>query len=91
MAAVHNNIREVEWRDLANTVLVFVCMHTLYSTYLLIWFQDGLFAAFLSAFLVFLIPQLQPNSIDAAMDVLIHISHQLHAHAHREGMQYYRG
>src|SRR5258706_802091 len=45
--------------------------------WLLIWFQDGLFAAFLSAFLVFLIPQLQPNSIDVSMDVLIHISQQL--------------
>jgi len=40
-------------------------------------FQDGLFAAFLSAFLIFLIPQLQPNSTDIAMDVLIHISQQL--------------
>jgi len=40
-------------------------------------FQDGLFAAFLSAFLIFLIPQLQPNSTDVAMDVLIHISQQL--------------
>jgi len=44
---------------------------------MLIRFQDGLFAAFLSAFLVFLIPQLQPNSTDVAMDVLIHISQQL--------------
>jgi hypothetical protein len=77
MAAVDDNIREIEWRDLADTVLVFVCMRTLYSTYLLIWFQDGLFAAFLSAFLVFLIPQLQPNTTDVAMDVLIHISQQL--------------
>jgi len=77
MAAVEDNIREVEWRDLADTVLIFVCMHTLHGTYLLIWFQDGLFAAFLSAFLVFLIPQLQPNSTDVALDVLIHISQQL--------------
>ena len=44
---------------------------------MLIWFQDGLFAAFLSAFLVFLIPQLQPNNTDAAIDVLIHISQQI--------------
>ena len=77
MAAVEDNIREVEWRDLADTVLIFVCIHTPYGTYLLILFQDGLFAAFLSAFLVFLIPQLQPNSTDVAMDVLIHISQQL--------------
>ena len=77
MAAVDDNIREVEWRDLADTVLVFVCPNTIYSTYLLTWFQDGLFAAFLSAFLVFLIPQLQPNSTDVTMDVLIHISQQL--------------
>jgi len=77
MAALDDNIREVEWRDLADTVLVFVCIDTLYGTYLLTLFQDGLFAAFLSAFLVFLIPQLQPNSADVAMDVLIHISQQL--------------
>jgi hypothetical protein len=77
MAAVEDNIREVEWRDLADTVLIFVCPDTLYSTYLLTWFQDGLFAAFLSAFLVFLIPRLESNSTDVAMDVLIHISQQL--------------
>ena len=77
MAAVEDNIREVEWRDLADTVLVFVCLDTLHGTYLLIGLQDGLFAAFLSAFLVFLIPQLQQNSTDVAMDVLIHISQQL--------------
>jgi len=77
MAAVEDNIREVEWRDLADTVLVFVCTDPPYDIWLLIWFQDGLFAAFLSAFLIFLIPQLQPNSTDVAMDVLIHISQQL--------------
>jgi len=77
MASVEDNIRDVEWRDLADTVLVFVCMDTPYDVWLLIWFQDGLFAAFLSAFLIFLIPQLQPNSTDVAMDVLIHISQQL--------------
>ena len=77
MAAVDDNIWEVEWRDLADTVLVFVCMCTLDDIWLLIWFQDGLFAAFLSAFLVFLIPKLEPNSTDVAMDILIHISQQL--------------
>jgi len=77
MAAVEDNIREVEWRDLADTVLVFVCTDTPYDMWLLTRFQDGLFAAFLSAFLIFLIPQLQPNSTDVAMDVLIHISQQL--------------
>ena len=44
---------------------------------MLTWLQDGLFAAFLSAFLVFTIPQLQPSSTDITMDVLIHISQQL--------------
>jgi hypothetical protein len=77
MAAVDDNIREVEWRDLADTVLVFVRIGTLDDIWPIIWFQDGLFAAFLSAFLVFLIPQLQPNSTDIAMDALIHISQQL--------------
>ena len=28
MASVDDNIREVEWRDLADTVLVFVCPDT---------------------------------------------------------------
>ena len=31
MAAVEDNIREVEWRDLADTVLVFVCVDTLHD------------------------------------------------------------
>ena len=77
MAAVDDNIRETEWRDLADTVLVFVCVDTRDDICLLIWPQDGLFAAFLSAFLVFLIPLLQPNSTDVALDALIHISQQL--------------
>src|SRR5258706_2425701 len=50
---------------------------TLHVANMLIWFQDGLFAAFLSAFLVYLIPQLQANSTDVAMDVVIHIAQQL--------------
>ena len=33
MAAVEDNIREVEWQDLADTVLVFVCMDVLQGTY----------------------------------------------------------
>ena len=37
MAAVEDNIREVEWRDLADTILVFVCSSTLFDTSLLIW------------------------------------------------------
>ena len=77
MAAVEDNIREIEWRDLADTILVFVCLSTLSDAPLLICLQDGLFAAFLSAFLVFTIPQLQPSSADITMDVLIHISQQL--------------
>ena len=35
-AAVEDNIREVEWRDLADTVLVFVCVDTLHDIWLLI-------------------------------------------------------
>ena len=31
MAALEDNIREVEWRDLADTVLVFVCPDTLHN------------------------------------------------------------
>ena len=38
MAAVEDNIREVEWRDLADTVLVFVCLDYHYGIWLLIWF-----------------------------------------------------
>ena len=33
MAAVEDNIREVEWRDLADTILVFVCLNILYDTW----------------------------------------------------------
>jgi hypothetical protein len=36
-----------------------------------------LFAAFLSAFLLFTITQLQPNSTDISKDILLHISLQL--------------
>ena len=50
---------------------------TLHDVWLVNWSQDGLFAAFLSAFLVFTIPQLQPSSTDTTMDILIHISQQL--------------
>ena len=33
MAAVDDNIREVEWQDLADTVLVFVCVDQYDTTY----------------------------------------------------------
>ena len=36
MAAVEDNIREVEWRDLADTVLVFVCVSAHDDIWLLI-------------------------------------------------------
>ena len=36
MAAVDDNIREVEWRDLADTVLVFVCVDTHHDIWTLI-------------------------------------------------------
>ena len=64
--------REVEWRDLADTAIVFVRLDTLRYAYHLIW-MAGLFVALLAGLLVFLIPHLQPNSIDIAMDVLTHI------------------
>jgi hypothetical protein len=32
MAAVDDNHREIEWRDLADTVLIFVCVDTFYGT-----------------------------------------------------------
>jgi len=77
MTAVEDNTREVEWRDLADTVFVFVRFKYSLQYTILNWLQDGLFSAFLSAFLVFTILKLQPNSTDVAMDVLIHISQQL--------------
>ena len=36
MASVEDNIREVEWRDLADTVLVFVGVDTIHDIWLLI-------------------------------------------------------
>ena len=77
MAAVEDNIREVEWRDSADTIIIFVSLSTHYDASLLILLQDGLFAILLSVFLLFTIRQLQPNSTDVAMDALIHISQQL--------------
>ena len=65
------------WRDLIDFILVLVSLSILYDGPLLIRCQDGLFAAFIFAFLVFTVPQLQPNSTDIAMDVLIHISQRL--------------
>ena len=38
MAAVEDHIREQEWRELADTVLVFVCVDTHHDILLLIWF-----------------------------------------------------
>ena len=37
MAVVEDNIREAEWRDLADTILVFVGLSTFYDVSLLIW------------------------------------------------------
>ena len=37
MAAVEDNIREIEWRDLADTVLVFVYLDTHNDIWLLTW------------------------------------------------------
>ena len=38
MAAVEDYIRGDEWRDLADTVLVFVCLSTISDPLLLIWY-----------------------------------------------------
>ena len=77
IAAVHNKTWEIEWRDLAYTVLIFVRLGTLDNIWVLIWFQGGLFAASLSALFAFLIRQPQPSSADVAMDVCVHSSQQL--------------
>jgi len=74
---MEDDTRDVEWGDLADVVLVFVCIPTLDDTRLLTRPQDGLFAAVISAFLIFISPKLQPNSNDIQLDVLIHISRQL--------------
>jgi len=74
---MEDDTRDVEWGDFAEVILVFVCIPTLDDTWLLIWPQDGLFAAVISAFLISTIPRLQANSTDIALDVLIHISRQL--------------
>ena len=58
-------------------VLIFVRLGTLDDIWVLIWFQGGLFAAFLSAFFAFLIPQPQPSSANVAMDVCVHSLQQL--------------
>jgi len=62
MTAVEDNTREVEWRDLADTVFVFVRFKYSLQYTILNWLQDGLFAAFLSAFLVFTVLKLNQTA-----------------------------
>jgi len=38
IAEVEDNMRELEWRELADTVLIFVCVDTHHDIWLLNWF-----------------------------------------------------
>jgi hypothetical protein len=77
MAREVDILRETELTDLADTVLVFVIARFVlwYSAHIVL--QAGLFAAFLSAFLIFTITKLQPDSTDISKDILLQISLQL--------------
>ena len=70
--------RETEWGELAEAILLFVnsaCCSMLSCSYFL---QSGLFAAVLTAFLLFTMTKLQAESSDISKDILLHISLQLH-------------
>jgi hypothetical protein len=77
MASVVDASRETEWGELAETILLFVnsaCCSMIGCSHFL---QSGLFAAVLTAFLVFTMTKLQAESSDISKDILLHISFQL--------------
>jgi len=70
--------RETEWGELAEAILLFVnsaCCSMLSCSHFL---QSGLFAAVLTAFLIFTMTKLQAESSDLSKEILLHISLQLH-------------
>ena len=69
--------RETEWGELAEMILLFVniaCGSMISGSHFL---QSGLFAAILTAFLIFTMTKLQPDSTDISKDILLHMSLQL--------------
>jgi hypothetical protein len=69
--------RETEWGELAETILLFVnnaCCSMIGCSHFL---QSGLFAAVLTAFVIFTMTKLQAESSDISKDILLHVSHQL--------------
>ena len=62
--------REAEWGELAETILLFVNSEicSIKNAYSVL--QAGLCAG---VFLIYTIPQLQPNNADISKDILLHI------------------
>jgi hypothetical protein len=69
--------REARWGERAETILLFVNSAFCFMIYYLHVLQAGLFAAVLTAFLVFTITKLQADSSDISKDILLRISLQL--------------
>ena len=64
--------REKEWLEQMDTILIFVCIVSLWRWAGLIGVQAALFAGFLSAFLIELLGRLEPDPMDIIQDVLIY-------------------
>jgi hypothetical protein len=64
--------REKEWMEQMDTILIFVCLTSLWCQPGLIGCQAALFAGFLSSFLIELLGRLEPDPIDIMQDVLIY-------------------
>ena len=69
--------RETEWGELAETILLFVNSAYPFTIFYSHFLQAGLFAAVITAFLLFTITKLQADNSDISKDILLHISLQL--------------
>lgn len=77
MARSTDNSREVEWGALTDTILLFVSPFFLDEGRYSHTVQAGLFAAFLSAFLVITTPRLEPDNVELTLRAIVQLSHQL--------------
>jgi hypothetical protein len=64
--------REREWLEQMDTILIFVCLTSLWRQPELMGCQAALFAGFLSTFLIELLGRLEQDPIDVIQDVLIY-------------------
>jgi len=64
--------REKEWLEQMDTILIFVCLTSLWCQPELMGCQAALFAGFMSAFLIELLDRLEQDPMDIIQDVLIY-------------------